>query len=126
MRPSSEKSPWWRCFVDAARGVGIAVRSERNIRVHFVAFLFAVLLGAFLGLSATEWILLVLCSALVVSAEMLNSGIEFLADTLHPDDHPGIGKAKDVAAGAVLITAVAALVVGAILFLPKLWELFLK
>lgn len=126
MRPSPENAPWWRCFVDALRGVSTAFRSERNLRIHFALLVFAVVLGWWLQLSATEWIALVLCSALVVGAEMLNTGIEFLADALYPEEHPVIGKAKDVAAGAVLIAAVAAVIVGAILFLPKLWELFAK
>lgn len=126
MRPNSEKVSFWRCFVDAGRGVGMAFRSERNLRIHLVCFLVAVVLGFVVHLSMLEWIGLVLCAAFVIGSEVMNTAIEVLADTLHPDSHPGIGKAKDLAAGAVLIAAVAAGVVGAILFLPKLWELFVK
>ena len=126
MRPSGEKTPWWRCFVDASRGVGTALRRDRNLRIHLVLLLFAVLLGFLLGLSGIEWIALILCAGLVIGTEMLNTGLEFLADAVHPEEHPGIGKAKDVAAGAVLIAAVAAAGVGAILFLPKLWEWFVR
>jgi diacylglycerol kinase len=86
----------------------------------------AVALGFFLSLSMGEWIALVLCIALVLVAELLNTAIEYLCDALHPDLHPEIGRAKDVAAGAVLIAALAAMTVGAILFLPKLWDLFTK
>lgn len=126
MRPSSEKAPWWRCFVDASRGVGIALRSERNLRAHFLLLIVAAVLGVVLQLSSLEWIVVVLCAAWVIFSELVNTAIEYLADTLHPEENPGIGKAKDIAAGAVLIASVAAGIVGAILFLPKLWELFVK
>lgn len=117
---------WWQCFRDAGRGVVSAWKSERNFRVHLGLLVVAVLSGYFLGISAGEWIALALAVALVLVAELLNTAIETLCDALHPEVHPGVGRAKDVAAGAVLVAALAAVITGAILFLPKLWDLFTK
>ncbi len=127
MRPSHEKPvKWWQCFCDAARGFKTAWGSERNLRVHVFLLVFAVVLGFFLTLSGGEWLALILCAAVVLVAELLNTALEYLCDAVRPEADPGIGKAKDVAAGAALIAALAAVVVGAILFLPKLWDLFTK
>lgn len=66
---------------------------------------------------------MILCIALVITAEALNTAVEELADALHPDEHPGIGRAKDVAAAGVLVAALLAAVVGALVFAPKLLAL---
>lgn len=115
-----------RCFVDAARGIGSVFRSEWNFRIHILLLVVVIMLGLVLDLSGMEWVALVLCSAAVLLAEVFNTALEYLADTLRPEMDPGIRKAKDASAGAVLIAAVAAATVGAILFLPKLWDLLTK
>lgn len=83
----------------------------------------AVILGFALHVSRLEWIALLICIGLVFAAESLNTAIEELADALHPDTHPGIGRAKDVAAAGVLFTAIIAAITGALIFLPKLRDL---
>lgn len=115
---------WWRCFLDAGRGIVSVIRTERNFRVQLVLFAIAIGFGWFLGLSGTEWIALVLAGGLVLAVEAANTALEYLANALHPDTHPGVGRAKDAGAGAVLVASVAAGVVGAMLFLPKLWEIW--
>ncbi len=80
----------------------------------------AIACGFWFGVSRGEWMAIVLCIGLVFAAEALNSAIEELADALHPDEHPGIGRAKDLAAAGVLLAAFAAAAVGLLIFLPRL------
>jgi len=81
-----------------------------------------VLSGLFFKVTAAEWIALVLCCGAVMATEVMNTSLEYLADALHPERHPAVGRAKDAAAGAVLIAALAAVAVAAIVFLPKIWQ----
>jgi diacylglycerol kinase len=73
-----------------------------------------------LDISAMEWIAVGFCIAFVITMEMLNTTVEKLCDVVHQDSHPGIKKVKDMAAGAVLISAIFSLVTGLIIFLPKI------
>jgi diacylglycerol kinase (ATP) len=104
----------------AIRGFAILLRTQRNVRIQLVAAIAVIVAGAACGLMAGEWIALVLCIGLVLAAEAANTALESLADAVHPDQHPLIGRAKDVAAAGVLITSIAAAVVGAIVFGPRL------
>jgi diacylglycerol kinase len=108
-----------RAFVYAGRGVAVFLR-QRNARVHVALSAVACGLGAWLGLDAVRWCVLALTIALVLAAEALNTAIECVVDLASPGRHPLARDAKDVAAGAVLITAIAAVVVGCVLFLPPL------
>lgn len=112
-----------RSFRNAGRGIGSLLARQRNARIHLVAAVAVVALGAVLRVSRFEWAVLILCIALVITAEALNTAVEELADALHPDEHPGIGRAKDVAAAGVLVAALLAAVVGALVFAPKLLAL---
>ena len=103
-------------FRHAGRGLSWAVSSQANLRVHLVAAA-AVLLGAILlRFSAIEFVALLLCFAIVVMAELFNTTLEVLIDYAWPEHHPMIGRAKDVAAAAVMVTAIGAAVVGLLLF----------
>lgn len=115
----------WRLssFVDAARGLKILVSTQPNARVHSVASAGALAMAAWFQLSATEWALLVLTIAGVWVAEGLNTAIEFVVDLVSPEYQQLAGWAKDVAAGAVLVASGSAVIVGAILFLPRLLAL---
>lgn len=121
--PSRVESPRrfrWSGFADAWNGLRLLVRTQPNARVHLAATLAAWLLGALLRLTLGEWAALVIVTALVWVAEGLNTAIEMIVDLVSPERQPLAGWAKDVAAGAVLLAAAAAVLVGAILFLPKL------
>jgi diacylglycerol kinase (ATP) len=107
-------------FVDAGRGLASLLAHEPNARIHLAASLVAVALGAWLQLSAGEWCWIALAIALVWVAEGFNSALEALADALHPARDAGIGRAKDLAAGAVLAAAIASLAIGALVFGPRL------
>ncbi len=122
MSESSGQSNFVMGFVDAWRGVRGVFKSERNFKIHCCAAVVVAVLGFFLRLCPLEWIVVVFACGLVMAAEVLNTAVEYLADAVHPEMDPGIRRAKDAAAGGVLIASVAAAAVGAIVFLPKLWE----
>lgn len=108
-------------FVDAGRGLVTVLRTEWNFRIHAVIALLVTIAGFVFRISEGEWLAVVLSAGLVFMAEVFNTAMEYLADAVHPEADQGVGMAKDAAAGGVLIAAVAAAVVGAIVFLPKVW-----
>jgi diacylglycerol kinase len=99
-------------------------KSQPNARIHLIALILVISTGFYVHLSNLEWSLVVMCIALVLSMEAVNTALEYLTDLVSPDHHPLAGKAKDVAAAAVLIAAIGAAIVGALLFIPKLSALF--
>ena len=105
-------------FGHVGRGVWSALRSEVHLRLHAVATVVVIGLGFYSGLARLEWALVALAVAGVWAAELMNTAIEALTDLASPAYHPLAGKAKDVAAGAVLLAALGALVVGALVFVP--------
>lgn len=98
-------------------------RTETNGRIQAVVALVVVAAGFFFGISAQEWLWVLLCIGLVTGLEMVNTSIETLANHLHPERHAEIGIVKDVAAGAVLWASVVSVIIGAVIFLPKLLEI---
>ena len=108
-------------FGHAFRGVWSALRSEVHLRFHAVATVVGVGLGFYYGISRLEWALVAISVACVWAAELMNTAIEALTDLASPGWHPLAGKAKDVAAGAVLLAAIGALAVGALVFGPKVF-----
>ncbi len=114
-----------RSFKHAAMGIWLVLRSQHNAWLHAVATVLALVLGGILHvvsrpLALGEWADLVLAIVLVWVAETFNTGLEVMADGLVRERHPVIKIAKDVAAAAVLMAAIGAVVVGAILFIPRL------
>jgi diacylglycerol kinase len=120
--PKSSLRRRLRSFVHAGRGVW-HLRTEPNARIHLLAT--ALVLAAALAsqLSALEWALIVLSITLVLAAEAVNTAIEYLANATIPHHHPLVGTAKDLGAGAVLLAAVGAAIVGALVLGPHLWRL---
>ena len=113
-----------RSFGYAFRGMYELVRHEPNAQIHFIAAIGAVVAGFVLKISALEWCAVIVCMAVVFAAEAFNTVIEKLVDHLFPEYHDTARIAKDVAAGAVLFCAIGALLVGVIIFGPKVWVLF--
>lgn len=109
-----------RSFSFAGQGVWYAVRTQRNMRVHLLAAAGAVTVGLVLRISAADWACVLTAIGLVLTAEALNTVVEALADLCTTEFHPLAKIAKDTAAGAVLISSVAALGVGVAVFLPRL------
>ncbi len=113
-----------RSFCYAWRGIVALVLTQGNALVHLAATFVVVLVGFCLKVTDSEWIGLILSIAVVWIAEGLNTAIEALADRITMEEDPLIRRAKDVAAGAVLLAAIAAAVVGAIIFGPRIAALF--
>lgn len=109
-----------RSFRCAARGIVLLVQAEHNARIHLAATIVVCALGAMLRISRHDWCWLVVAITLVWTAEALNSALEYLADVASPDFHPTIGRAKDIAAGAVLLSSIGALVIGLLVLGPAL------
>jgi len=97
----------------AMAGLRAAWRSEKSLRTHAVATVLVVMLLMLTRAPALWWAVMALTVGLVIVAELINSALETLIDHLHPERHPAIGAAKDIAAGATLLASVVALVVGA-------------
>jgi len=109
-----------KSFGFAFTGLYELVKSEPNARIHLIATIFAVLGGFILRITNTEWCIIAIAIALVWAAEAFNTVIEKLVDHLFPEYHETARIAKDISAGAVLVCAIAALICGLIIFLPKL------
>lgn len=107
-------------FVYAFQGLRELLKSQPNATLHLVAASLAVGAGFYLGISRLEWMAVAGCIAAVLAAEAFNTALEYLTDLVSPGHHPLAGKAKDVAAAGVLLTALGAAVVGLLIFLPKL------
>lgn len=121
MKPSNRS--FWAAFGYAGRGVWHAFRQQRNLRVHVSIALVAVFLGWLVGLSGSQWCVIILVIGLVIGLELVNTSLETLTDLASPEYHPLAGAVKDVAAGAVLVAAAGALAVGLVVFLPQLGQL---
>jgi diacylglycerol kinase len=98
-------------------------RTEANGRIQAVVSVVVVAAGFFFKVSLQEWLWILLCIGMVTGLEMVNTSIETLSNRLHPERHPDIKIVKDVAAGAVLWASVVSIIIGVIIFLPKLLEI---
>ena len=107
-------------FKNAFAGLFVFFKRGEHAKLHLIATLLVVLLGWFFNISKTDWVLSLLCIALVLSVEAVNSALEYLVDLASPNFHPLAKKSKDIAAAAVLIAAIFALIIGLIIFLPYL------
>ncbi|MFC0184162.1 undecaprenol kinase [Pseudarcicella hirudinis] len=103
----------------ALSGILTMLKSENNARIHLLASVVVISLGFYLKLNTTEWLWIALAIALVWIMEAVNTAFEAVIDLLSPDFHPLAGKAKDIAAGAVLMAAIFAIVVAVVVLLPK-------
>lgn len=105
-------------FKYAFSGIWTALCDEPNLKFHTGAAILVIFLGWFFKISTAEWGILVLTIGLVVSLELTNTAIEEAVDALTDNEHPSAKKAKDVAAGAVLIASITAAIIGLLIFLP--------
>lgn len=107
-----------KSFVYAFKGIGYALKTQGNMKIHLGISLLAIFLSFYWQIKTLEWLIILVMIGLVCSMEMLNTALEALADALMPETNRLVGIAKDVAAGAVLWTALISVVVGIIIFLP--------
>lgn len=113
-----------RSFKYAWKGIASCVGKEQNLSFHLIATVVVVTMGFFFGITRMEWIAVVGCIGLVIAAELANSAIEKLVDLVSPTRHPLAGQVKDIAAGAVLVCAIASAIIGLIVFVPYLMMFF--
>lgn len=111
-----------RSFVYAGRGVRTMLASQHNAWIHAAATSAVITGGVFASITRAEWCVLVLAMVSVWTAEALNTAFEFLCDVASPEFHPLVEKAKDVAAGAVLLCALGAAGIGALVFAPYVYS----
>ena len=107
-------------FRNALIGIKIAYKSQKNLRVHIFFGFLVIIIGVFLKVSIVEWLILLLTILVVVITEMFNTALEFTVDLYSTEYSNQAKKAKDVSAAGVLITAFSAILIGIIIFLPKL------
>ncbi len=112
-----------KSFTHAGRGLGVFIKSTHNAWLHLVAFIIVFALGVYFRVSEFEWIALVFAAGFVFVAEAFNTAIEIDIDLTSPEYHPFARDTKDVAAGAVLVSAFTAFIIGLIIFVPHILSL---
>lgn len=122
-RPAPPRATFLRSFVYAGSGLWYAMRTQRNARVHLTLAIAAIALGFVLHCSPVEFAMLFVAITTVFIAEMFNTVAEACVDLATQDFHPLARVAKDVAAGAVLLSAMLSVVIGLLIFVPHLWPL---
>lgn len=110
-----------KSFTYAFNGLKIFFTTQHNAWIHIVAALLVVISGYVFKISVTEWYVIIFAIAFVIMSEMFNTAIEFLCDKVSKEIHPTIKKIKDISAAATLIAAIAAVVVGLMVFVPKVF-----
>ncbi|WP_241285506.1 diacylglycerol kinase family protein [Chryseobacterium arthrosphaerae] len=113
-----QKPPLHKSFLNAFQGVFAMIKTERNFQIELAAFFINLFLIFYFNLSGTDAALILLVSAAVLSAEIFNTAIERICDLIQPDFDPRIGFIKDISAGAVILMAIAAVIIGVIIY-PK-------
>lgn len=112
-----------KSFGYAAKGIRTVLQSETNMKIHAIIAGLVIICGIIFKISPNEWLMCLLCFGLVFSAEMFNTAIETIINLVSPETNPLAGKAKDIAAGAVLVSAIFSATIGLIIFIPKGWRL---
>ena len=111
-------------FSNARKGMRLTIKSERNIRIHFLAGALALFSGYWLHFTRIEFCILFLAISIVIISEMLNSAIEFSLDAIYHNKYSKmVGMAKDIAAGAVMVATITAVIIGLLLFVPAILSL---
>ena len=113
-----------KSFSFAFRGIMLIMKTQHNFCIQILITVLVVILGLILKIKEIEWLFLVLSAGMVIMAESFNTAFEFDIDLTSPTYHPYARDTKDVAAGAVLISVITATIVGLIIFVPKIIDLF--
>jgi diacylglycerol kinase (ATP) len=110
----------------AVNGIFILLKTQYNAWIHAFATIIVIILGLHFGFTKSEWCWIIIAVIAVWTAEALNTALEFLADAAMPDPHPLVRKAKDAAAGAVLISAIGSVIIGLLILGPHILKFFQK
>ena len=114
----------FKSFRYAFSGLKVLLTTQHNARIHGAASVLVIGAGLFFRLNRMEWCWIILAIVSVWTAEVFNTALEFLADAVHPEEHPLVGKAKDAAAGAVLLSAFGAVLIGLLILGPYVLRFF--
>ena len=109
-----------KSFGYAIEGVVFSFKKGFHFKFHTLALIVVIILGLIFSITTLEWLIVILISSSIIAAEAINTAIEETCNVLHPEHHPGLKLAKHCAAGGVLILSIAAIVIGAIIFIPKI------
>jgi len=115
-----------KSFGYAINGLKIFFKEEHNAKVQLLAAIAVIIAGFVFNISNTEWIAIIFAIGFVIAIEAINSAIENLSDFVSPDKHEMIKKTKDLSAAGVLVSALTALVIGLIVFMPKIYVFILQ
>ena len=126
MNPRQEYKKLINSFKYAIEGIISSFKTERNMKIHVFAMIVVIALGFFFKLDKVEWCFVIIAIASVISAELFNTAIETVVDMVSPEKNPKAKLAKDIAAGAVLVVAICAAIIGFIVFGPKVINVFNK
>ena len=118
LKDSKKRASLIKSFGFAFSGIFRVLKEERNIKIHLTAAIFVLVLAFYLNINRLDWLILLLTITIVISLELVNSAIEAVVDLASPNRHPLAKKAKDVAAGAVLVAAIVSVIIGILLFFP--------
>lgn len=119
-----KKNPLWRSFGYAFGGIRTGIQKERNMKIHCTALVLVIIAGAVVKLTATEWCICIVLCALVISLELVNTAVEAVVDLVTEEKKPLAKIAKDTAAGAVLVAAIASVIAGLLIFVPYIVRWF--
>lgn len=112
----------WKSIRIAFEGVRFVLRTQKNAWVHVTITVLVLLMGVLMGLDRLEWVLILLTLGMVWAAESFNTAMEVMIDFVSPEQRPLAKTCKDVSAAGVLITAIVSVLVGVLIFGPRLWE----
>lgn len=110
-------------FIYAFSGILTAIKQERNLKIHLCFVILVTIVGIIVKISKIEWIICILLFGLVLALEFINTAIESVVDLASPEIHNLAKQAKDIAASAVLISAITSVIIGIIIFLPKIYAI---
>ena len=113
-------------FKYAFEGIATSFKTERNMKIHIVMAILVVIVGLFIKITKIEWILCIFSIAIVIASELFNTAIETIVDMITEEKNEKAKIAKDVSAGAVFINAIGAAIIGIIIFMPKIYNYFIK
>lgn len=114
-----KKNPLYKSFGYAFQGIWAVIRKERNIKIHLTVMTLVIIAGCVLHISVTEWCICMILFAQVISLEIMNTAVEACVDLATEEWKPKAKLAKDAAAGAVLVSAIFAAIIGLVIFVPK-------
>ena len=112
------RAPFYKSIVYAYQGIISALKAERNMLIHLIVMILVITFGFIYDITITEWIACIICFALVIGSELVNTAFEMVVDISMPEVNPKAKFCKDVAAGAVLVNAIVSMIVGLIIFIP--------